>query len=71
MKDWMASGLSALDLLVMQIDGIRIDEDLILVAAGAEAVHPIRSECGRRARDERMARAMTDFFVAPQREVPE
>lgn len=34
MKDWMASGLSALDLLVMQIDGIRIDEDLILVAAG-------------------------------------
>ena len=35
MKDWMASDLSALDLLVMQIDGIRIDEDLILVAAEA------------------------------------
>ena len=33
MKDWMASDLSGLDLLVIQIDGIHMDEDLILVAA--------------------------------------
>jgi len=33
MKDWMASDLSGLDLLVIQIDGIYMDEDLILVAA--------------------------------------
>jgi putative transposase len=35
MKDWMASDLSGLDLLVIQIDGIHMDEDLILVAAVA------------------------------------
>jgi hypothetical protein len=28
MKEWMASDLSKLDLLVIQIDGIHIDEDL-------------------------------------------
>jgi hypothetical protein len=33
MKEWMASDLSGLDLLVIQIDGIHMDEDLILVAA--------------------------------------
>src|SRR6478752_5824750 len=33
MKEWIASDLSGLDLLVIQIDGIHIDEDLILVAA--------------------------------------
>src|SRR5262249_35264259 len=33
MKDWMASDLSGLDLLVIQIDGIHMDEDLFLVAA--------------------------------------
>src|SRR5947199_10660413 len=32
-RDWMASDLSGLDLLVIQIDGIHMDEDLILVAA--------------------------------------
>ena len=31
MKEWMASDLSGLDLLVIQIDGIHMDEDLILV----------------------------------------
>src|SRR5271169_3466410 len=33
MKEWMASDLSGLDLLVIQIDGIHMDEELILVAA--------------------------------------
>lgn len=33
MKEWMAADLSALDLLVIQIDGIHIDQDLILLAA--------------------------------------
>ena len=33
MKAWMAADLSALDLLVIQIDGIHIAQDLILLAA--------------------------------------
>ena len=31
MKDWMASDLSGLDLLVIQMDDIHMNEDLILV----------------------------------------
>ena len=45
MKEWIASDLSGLDLLVIQIDGIHMDEDLILVAAiGVDAKgdkHPL------------------------------
>ena len=45
MKEWMASDLAGLDLLVIQIDGIHMDEDLILVAAiGVDAKgdkHPL------------------------------
>jgi transposase-like protein len=45
MKEWMASDLSSLDLLVIQIDGIHMDGDLILVAAvGVDAKgdkHPL------------------------------
>jgi putative transposase len=45
MQEWMASDLSGLDLLVIQIDGIHLDEDLILVAAlGVDAKgdkHPL------------------------------
>src|ERR1017187_8272190 len=45
MKEWMASDLSGLDLLVIQIDGIHMDEDMILVAAvGVDAMgdkHPL------------------------------
>jgi putative transposase len=45
MKEWMASDLSGLDLLVIQIDGIHMDEDMILVAAiGVDAKgdkHPL------------------------------
>src|SRR5712675_2697024 len=45
MKDWMAADLSKLDLLVVQIDGIHMVEDLILVAAigvdGEGFKHPL------------------------------
>jgi len=45
LKEWMASDLSRLDLLVIQIDGIQMDEDMILVAAvGVDAngdKHPL------------------------------
>ena len=45
MKEWVASDLSGLDLLVIQIDGIHMNEDLILVAAvGVDAMgdkHPL------------------------------
>jgi hypothetical protein len=45
MREWMASGLSGLDLLVISIDGTHMDEDMILVAAiGVDAKrdgHPL------------------------------
>jgi putative transposase len=45
MKEWMASDVSKLDLLVIQIDGIYIAEDLVLLAAvgvdGAGVKHPL------------------------------
>jgi hypothetical protein len=45
MKKWLASDLSGLDLLVVQIDGIHMDEDMTLVAAiGVDAKgdkHPL------------------------------
>src|SRR5208282_3275821 len=45
MKEWMASDLSGLDLLIIQIDGIHIEEDLILLAAvgidGDGGKHPL------------------------------
>jgi len=45
LKEWMASDLSGLDLLVIQIDGIHMDDDLILIAAlGVDAKgdkHPL------------------------------
>ena len=45
LKEWMASDLSRLDLLVIQIDGIHMDEDMTLVAAvGVDAngdKHPL------------------------------
>ena len=33
LAEWMASDLSELDLLVIQIDGLHIGNDLVLVAA--------------------------------------
>jgi putative transposase len=45
MKEWMASDLAGLDILVVQIDGIHIVDDLVLVAAigidGEGVKHPL------------------------------
>ena len=45
LKDWLATDLSPLDLLAIQIDGLHVHEDLILVAAvGIDATgekHPL------------------------------
>jgi putative transposase len=45
LTDWLASDLSSLDLLAIQIDGLHVQEDLILVAAvGIDATgekHPL------------------------------
>src|ERR1700736_1710041 len=45
MKAWMGSDLSGLDLVVLQIDGIHIGDDLVLVAAigidGEGVKHPL------------------------------
>jgi transposase-like protein len=45
MKEWMASELAGLDILVVQIDGIHIVDDLVLVAAigidGDGVKHPL------------------------------
>ena len=43
MEEWMAADLSKLDLLVVQIDGIHIKEDLVLLAAvdGNGDKHPL------------------------------
>jgi putative transposase len=45
MKEWMAADLSKLDLLIIQIDGLHMDDDLMLVGAvgidGAGDKHPL------------------------------
>jgi hypothetical protein len=45
LREWLAAELSGLDLLVVQIDGIHISENLILVAAigidGQGIKHPL------------------------------
>ena len=45
LKDWMAADLSRLDLLIIQIDGIHIEEDLMLLTAvgidGGGVKHPL------------------------------
>lgn len=45
LKEWMAADLSKLDLLIIQIDGIHIEEDLMLLAAigidGEGVKHPL------------------------------
>jgi uncharacterized protein GlcG (DUF336 family) len=50
MKEWMAADLSKLDLLVIQIDGIHIKDDLTLLAAvgvdGKGGKHPLRCDRG-------------------------
>ena len=37
LAEWMTSDLSKLDLLVIQIDGLHIGDDLVLVAARTPA----------------------------------
>jgi hypothetical protein len=37
LREWLTAELSGLDLLVVQIDGIHISENLILVAASRRA----------------------------------
>ena len=49
MKEWMASDLYGLDLLVIQIDAIHMDDDLILVAAMA-AIRRKRQKASARPR---------------------
>ncbi len=48
MKEWMAADLSELDLLIIQIDGMHMDDELMLVGAvgidGAGDKHPL-GEC--------------------------
>lgn len=45
MKEWMAADLSTLDLLIIQIDGMHVDDELMLVAAvgidGSGEKHPL------------------------------
>ena len=41
MREWMAADLSKLDLLVIQIDGAHMAEDLTLLAASAWVKHPL------------------------------
>jgi len=52
MKDWMGADLSALEIMVVQIDGIHIAEHLVLVAAigidGEGVKHPLGLTEGRR-----------------------
>jgi putative transposase len=39
LAEWMASDLSKRDLLVIQIDGLHIGKDLVLVAADVSCLH--------------------------------
>ena len=51
MAEWMASDLSKLDLLIIQIDGLHIGDDLVLVGAlgidGEGSKHPLGLVEGR------------------------
>ena len=65
LKEWMASDLSGLDLLVIQIDGIHMDDDLILVAdscrcKGRQASARPRRRCTE---DAATVRALIDDLV--------
>jgi putative transposase len=66
MREWMASDLSKLDLLVIQIDGIHIAEDLVLLAAvGVDGVgdkHPLAVIEGA-AENATVAPAMLDNLI--------
>lgn len=46
MREWMASDLSELDLLIIQIDGIHIEEELLLLAAVGIDGHGVKHPLG-------------------------
>jgi transposase-like protein len=66
MQEWMASDLSELDLLVIQIDGIHIADDLVLLAAvGVDGVgdkHPLAVIEGA-AENATVAQALLDNLI--------
>jgi len=66
MQEWMASDLSKLDLLVIQIDGIHIADDLVLLAAvGIDGVgdkHPLAVIEGA-AENATVAQALLDNLI--------
>ena len=66
MKAWMGSDLSALDIMVVQIDGIHISEHLVLVAAigidGAGETHPLGLIEG--ATERAVVQALIDDLIA-------
>jgi putative transposase len=66
MKEWMASDLSSLDLLVIQIDGIHMDEDLILVAAPS-ATCSRAAPARARANDQRLPPVLSNSAIAMRR----
>jgi hypothetical protein len=60
LAEWMASDLSKLDLLVIQIDGLHIGNDLVLVAAlGIDGEGQTSARPDRRSKGERRRRAAT------------
>ena len=66
MKEWMAADLSKLDLLVIQIDGIHIKDDLMLLAAvgvdGKGGKHPLGVTEGA-AENAAVAQALLDNLI--------
>jgi hypothetical protein len=66
MTEWMASDISDLDLLVIQIDGIHIEEDLVLLAAvGVDSLgdkHPLAVIEGA-AENATVAQALLDNLI--------
>ena len=60
LEEWMASDLSALDLVVIQIDGLHMDDNLLMLGAvGVDAdgrKHPARAWSRARRRTRRPCR---------------
>lgn len=68
MKEWMSSDLSGLDLLIIQIDGMHMDDDLMLVGAvgidGVEEKYPLGAIEGA-TENAAVVQALLGFFYAP------
>jgi hypothetical protein len=69
MAAWMASDLSQLDLLVIQIDGLHIGNDLVLVAAlgidGEGNKHPLGLVDGA-TENTAVVQALIDNLIQPR-----